>query len=545
MRMPFRFEHAARFVWFRAGSMLVAAGAFACSPASAADLPVKAPAPPPAVSWSGIYGGIGFGTRSVEASGSVLSGTVNGANIVTCAGGCVADVPFDGTAFRVSGYAGFNWQIARWVAGVEGDVGFADGTIGRSGMLYPGGGSPIYLTGRGNDGFSVEPTWDASIRARLGFLVTPSILAYATGGVAWQHFETTSICGPISCAPGGFAPSIIANYHTNTGWTAGGGFEAMISPRWIARAEYRYADLGSATDVDTRTLPGATQVATYATALRTHAATLGVAYKFGAPGVAGSTYAANAPSVEGPAPSWTGLYVGGGLGGVASEVEGSVVSATDNGVPIVGPSCLGGCVPDESLHGTAFRASLYAGYNWQFAPRWLAGVEADAGWSDHETKLGGVLYPGGGNPFYLTGRGDDAFSVRTTWDASVRARLGFLVTPTFLAYATGGGAWQQFDTTSTCGASASCVDFSPRIITNGHVNAGWTAGGGFEAMLTPRWIARGEYRYADFGSATDTDTRSFPGLVQVATYTTTVKTHTATIGLAYKFGGTAPVVAKD
>jgi outer membrane immunogenic protein len=63
--------------------------------------------------------------------------------------------------------------------------------------------------------------------------------------------------------------------------------------------------------------------------------------------------------------------------------------------------------------------------------------------------------------------------------------------------------------------------------------------------LTPRWIARGEYRYADFGSATDTDTRSFPGLVQVATYTTAVKTHTATIGLAYKFGGPAPVAAKD
>jgi hypothetical protein len=30
-------------------------------------------------------------------------------------------------------------------------------------------------------------------------------------------------------------------------------------------------------------------------------------------------------------------------------------------------------------------------------------------------------------------------SVSTNWDASVRARAGFLVTPTFMVYLTGGG----------------------------------------------------------------------------------------------------------
>ncbi len=34
---------------------------------------------------------------------------------------------------------------------------------------------------------------------------------------------------------------------TRTGWTAGGGFEGMFAPRWSAKIEYLYYDLGSVT----------------------------------------------------------------------------------------------------------------------------------------------------------------------------------------------------------------------------------------------------------------------------------------------------------
>ena len=38
-----------------------------------------------------------------------------------------SSLSFDGTAFRISPYIGFNWQLApRWVTGIEGDGGFAD-----------------------------------------------------------------------------------------------------------------------------------------------------------------------------------------------------------------------------------------------------------------------------------------------------------------------------------------------------------------------------------------------------------------------------------
>jgi len=509
------------------------------SSAFGADLPItKAPAAIVAATWSGPYAGLGLGTHTTDVDGSVLSGTSNGANIIGCLGGCVSGVPFNGTAFRVSPYVGFNWQFApNWVAGVEADFGWADRTVTRNGMLYPGGGSLIYLTGRGDDAFSVRTTWDASVRGRLGLLVAPTVLLYATGGVAWQHVETTSTCGSVSCPAGGFAPGVIAHTRNPIGWTAGGGFETMLRGQWIARAEYRYADFGTLTHTDTRTIPGVVQVSSYAVDLKTHTATLGLAYKLGATRNDARAAYAMAADTAPAARQWSGFYLGAGLGALASDVKGSVLSGTNNGAPIVTPTCLGGCIADESLNGLAFRTSVYAGYNWQFAPLWLAGLEADAGWADKETKLTGVLYPGGGNPFYLTGRPEDAFSIRTTWDASLRARLGVLVEPDVLLYATGGAAWQQFDTTSTCGPSFSCFDFRPRNITHGHVKTGWTAGGGFERMMWRNWIARGEYRYADFGTVTDTDTRAIPGVTQVATYSTAVKTHMATLGLAYRFNG--------
>ena len=53
------------------------------------------------------------------------------------------------------------------------------------------------------------------------------------------------------------------------------------------------------------------------------------------------------------------------------------------------------------------------------------------------------------------------------------------------------------------------------------------------------WIARAEYRYADYGRFSDTDVRTAVLGVQTVNYDTTVRTHTATFGLAYKFGNTS------
>jgi outer membrane immunogenic protein len=199
-------------------------------------------------------------------------------------------------------------------------------------------------------------------------------------------------------------------------------------------------------------------------------------------------------------------------------------------------------VTNEPLNDTAFRFSPYAGWNLQVAPRLVVGVEGDWGFANKATTLSGVIYP---NQF--SGIAADSFSVKTTWDASVRGRIGFLATPSVLAYATGGGAWLHVESTSTCNsASPSCsiVGAAPAVITDSKTKTGWTVGGGLEAVLWSNWIARAEYRYADFGTITNTDVRTTAAGPRVITYDLTVKTHTALFGLAYKFDWSSPVAAK-
>src|SRR5215468_3132807 len=201
----------------------------------------------------------------------------------------------------------------------------------------------------------------------------------------------------------------------------------------------------------------------------------------------------------------------------------------------------------KPMDGTSFRFNPYVGLNWQVGPSWVVGVEADAAWADRKTTLAGMLYPAGrrdvGFPF--TGSPYDTFQIRTTWDASIRARAGFLVDPALLVYATGGGALLHVESTSTCSAvpapagapgflSGNCIAglFAPAVITDSRTKPGWTVGGGIEAMLWSNWFVRGEYRYADFGTIGPTDVRSCgalcaPGsLVDVVSYEVRLRTHT-------------------
>jgi len=251
---------------------------------------------------------------------------------------------------------------------------------------------------------------------------------------------------------------------------------------------------------------------------------------------------------------WTGFYLGAGVGARSSQVDGDVTqNSIDNLNNFANSSCTSGgflSCTGQSLNNTAFRFSPYFGYNYQFATQWLAGIEGDVGFASKTTTLAGAFYPNTGITNF---DGRDSFAVKTGWDAGLRARLGFLVTPSFLVYGTGGAAWQHIEATSTCSTApnnesicsansfAQDGPLSPSVITDSQTKLGWTLGGGIETMLGHNWIVRGEYRYADFGTITNTDTRSCaPGLCVpsslVITDTLRLRTQTATFGIAYKFG---------
>jgi outer membrane immunogenic protein len=145
--------------------------------------------------------------------------------------------------------------------------------------------------------------------------------------------------------------------------------------------------------------------------------------------------------------TWTGIYLGANVGGAWSTIQ-------DNG--------LGGGSASSVMGGAS------VGYNWQFAPFWVAGIEADSSWAD-------LTVP--------AGSGD------VNWIGSVRARLGWTAMPTMLVYATGGAAWSN--------VTIQGVDTLPANQTKN----GWVAGGGVEWMpWDDHWSIRAEYLYYRFTS---------------------------------------------
>jgi len=287
-----------RFVVAVVAAMAAAPAAFAADMAARTPVYTKAPAPI-ANDWTGFYLGAGVGARSSQVDGDVSQDSINnlnnfdGFNVCAPGGGsfpsCSGESLND-TAFRISPYLGYNYQFAtQWLAGIEGDVGFGSKATTLVGVFAPNTGISNF---DGHDSFAVKTGWDASLRGRLGFLVTPSFLVYGTGGAAWQHIEATSTCstfnsnvGP-ACPPGGLAPSVITDSATKLGWTVGAGIETMLGQNWIVRGEYRYADFGTITNTNTRTCvsldcePSSLAI-TDTLRLRTQTATFGIAYKFG------------------------------------------------------------------------------------------------------------------------------------------------------------------------------------------------------------------------------------------------------------------------
>lgn len=223
-----------------------------------------------------------------------------------------------------------------------------------------------------------------------------------------------------------------------------------------------------------------------------------------------------------PVFNWTGFYVGGGLGLRSTETDwDSTFLCVFGGCP--GNNVLTSGNTPEPLNGTAFRYSGYLGYNWQFAPQWLVGVEGDIGGGNKTVTITGTGLPGGiPNP-------GDSFGVKTTWDASARARLGWLPNPDLLLYVTGGGAWQHLEAfRNFCVGCGSPLAFSSNV---DDTRTGWTVGAGAEYRIWGNLLGRAEYRYADFGTTSFTDGDAN----RTANYDIDLKTHTVTFGLAYKF----------
>lgn len=229
--------------------------------AMAADMPIR----PPAVveSWTGFYVGVALGGRFSDSTWTTNCLSAGAPGGVGCPLNFVAQngsrfvtnnpTGFSSATFRPSVYLGYNWQVGNWVLGAEADVAYGQGNNSVKGI--PGAENLAAATAAnpGSDTSTVKETWDAGVRGRAGFLITPTMLLYATAGASWIHMEASAFCGsaaPIGwcqgpAGPGSNLGTVRTASTTKTGWTAGGGIEAMLWSNWLARIEYRYSDYGT------------------------------------------------------------------------------------------------------------------------------------------------------------------------------------------------------------------------------------------------------------------------------------------------------------
>lgn len=218
--------------------------------------------PASAYSWSGFYvgGNLGVSFSNANPSSSIACGAAGVADYI-CS---TIDPPSQANAPAVvnslvgsssnssvigGAHAGYNQQAGLIVYGGEIDVGyfnFGTSQLGRG--VYPatgGGGAAL-----GGDSFvaatSVSSDLLVTLRGRLGYLVSPNLLGYATGGLAIGRVKTANSFVDSHDDGNPFSGNGFGERsETKVGWTVGAGLEYAFARNWSVRAEYMYLDLGS------------------------------------------------------------------------------------------------------------------------------------------------------------------------------------------------------------------------------------------------------------------------------------------------------------
>jgi outer membrane immunogenic protein len=250
----------------------------------------------------------------------------------------------------------------------------------------------------------------------------------------------------------------------------------MLGGNWTAKAESLYVDVGKGD-----TLVGAGGFTLQNDKNRYQVMKFGLNYLFGGK---------SQPVL--PSHNWTGFYAGivggtalmGARGTDPTGVRAGEVGNNDGGFNIGGA----------------------AGYNWQFAPQWVAGVEGDFSYLDLKRSSQNF--------------NDTAFmGVKTSWLGTARGRVGYSTGPAFL-YVTGGGAWVHLEDQWT---------FTATPVTSSKTKAGGAFGGGIETVLGGNWTSKTEYLYVDVGRGNVLTSNT--GSIQIDH-----AFHIFRSGLVYKFG---------
>lgn len=458
----------------------------------------------PRTPWAGFYvgahGGYGWADDPVSLSLVLLDFSPDGALNGTKSKGWVA-----------GGQFGHNWQYDRVVAGLEADLSAADIKGSTNTAVLAAGGTVSTLK------FDEKVKYLGSVRGRLGFTPIDSLLLYGTAGLAWEKMEVAQKRQDTTGT--GVTTTTFNTPSDRFGWVAGVGGEMMLgSSNWIGRLEYLHYDFGRVRG-DSNLLLVAPPFPNFTATSSAGRQTIdilraGVSYKLG-PETAGPVTALAYAKAAPPAPlqSWAGFYLGAHAGYGWKENDFSWNFRAPGGF-------VGGIKSSGWLGGGQ------AGYNWQ-SGRAVAGLEID----------GSATGIKGSSPTVLELTSIATLSDNVKYLGTLRGRLGFTPSSTWLLYATGGLAFERVHRTEAT-ASTIPAPVTVAVTESARNHFGIAAGAGVETFLgSSNWIARLEYLHYDFGKveATTTIATTEPGGTPTTDRGGRQTIDTVRAGLSYKF----------
>jgi outer membrane immunogenic protein len=180
-------------------------------------------------------------------------------------------------------------------------------------------------------------------------------------------------------------------------------------------------------------------------------------------------------AVAAPAFSWTGIYIGGHVGGGFSDEK-----LTD----VFGAALTPGTQISSSPSG--FLGGGQIGANYQMG-QWVLGIEAAGSWANLKTTTT--------TPSTVFAATNLLTTSDPKWLLTVTGRLGYAAGP-WLWYVLGGGAWESVD--YTVSGSNGGVTLTAPVLSD--TRSGWVAGGGVEYAFAGNWSAKVEYNFVDLGT---------------------------------------------
>jgi outer membrane immunogenic protein len=463
--------------------------------------------------------------------------------------------------------AGYVGRIApHWLGGIEADIQWS----GQKGSARSSFGGNTTDCTFGDCSFSslhdvtTRLNWFGTFRGRAGF-ESNGVWIYGTAGLAYGEVSvsgnaTVTLVNNNGPDVVGFFSTPFSYSQLKGGWAGGVGAEGLIGDgRWRWKVEYLHLDLGT---INGGLLGLAPFVQVNTIRFTDDIVRVGFNYRFGDSSTSNAmnAFAADMPvkAMKAPPPvylGWTGWYVGVNAGYIDS------VGRTNTDATIVTTSTAANAVDmvtaatNQFNNGpNGFLGGAQAGYNYQFSPSFVAGVEADIQGTSLSRDFSATV--AAGQPFSPSWVTTTNVSNRLDYLGTLRGRVGVTPTPNLLIYSTGGLAYGGVRSSTQIAFNNTGVGVPPGTSSGSlsDTRFGWTAGGGFEWMFSPNWTAKLEYLYYDLGSASyatggfaaDVGPTNFPGfgIDSIATRTTTrFEGNIVRVGVNYKFGS-GSVIAK-